>query len=323
MVDLSQPDGVALAVNGVLQRFERRGPVPSEARELLIEISYALSESNPVETDLSPVQSVRAREIAASGIESLEHDASPAVSRRIEDALRDLAVLFSRGTVVSGVDEQARRHRARAWIPSHLRGAGADHLPWGDGTLLNEPVVVLRRRTLGTDEVWGPDGEMLGALARIDRPKGDRRRWELRDAGDQLVVGLEVSRFRSGDPDLVLSATGEEMVRLDRPGRSPLVNESLRSGDSAAGKPRRSGSTLRWLTVGGRPSGRLTVRRRLLGNSSACLEDGDQVETARITRTSRDTESSRRCFVVVLDDTADVTLRAVALFAGVLWEFGG
>ena len=178
-------------------------------------------------------------------------------------------------------------------------------------------------RTLGTDEVWGPDGEMLGAVVRSGRPEGDRRRWELRDSGDQLVVGLRVSRFRGSDPDVVLSATGEEMVRLDRPGRSPSVNESLRSGDSVAGKPRRSGSTLRWLTVGGRPSGRLTVRRRLLGNSSACIEDGDQVETARITRTSRDTESSRRCFVVVLDDTADVTLRAVALFAGVLWEFGG
>jgi hypothetical protein len=319
VVDLSQPDDVALALNGVLQRFERRGPLPRGARELLIEIAHALWESNPAETGLSPVQWVRAREIAAAGIESLEQDFSPAVSIRVEDALRDWAVLFSRGTFVPGVEEQARRRRAQAWIRLHLRSAGAPDLPWGNGTLLDEPVLVLTRE-MGTYEVWSPDGEMLGAVVSVAVPEEGRHRWELRDSGGQSVLGLMVGRRGSADPDVLQSATGAELVRLGRPG-IPSVAESQRSGNSVVGKLQRTGFIPRWLTVGGRPSGRLTARRRLLGNSSVCVEDGDRVETARVTRTSMNAESGAgRCYVVVVNNSADDTLRAVALMAGLLWE---
>jgi hypothetical protein len=262
---------------------------------------------------------VRAREIAAAGIESLEQDFSPAVSCRVEDALRDWAVLFSRGTFVTGVEEQARRRRAQAWIRLHLRRAGAPDLPLGNGTLLDEPVVVLTRE-MGTYEVWSRDGEMLGAVVSVAAPEGSRHRWELRDSGGQSVLGLMVGRRGSTDPDVLLSATGAELVRLDRPG-TPFVTESQRSGDSVVGKLQRTGFIPRWLTVGGRPSGRLTGRRRLFGNSSVCIEDGDRVETARVTRTSIDTDSAAgRCYVVVVNDSADDTLRAVALMAGLLWE---
>lgn len=258
-------------------------------------------------------------ELATAGIESLQQDFSPAESCRVEDALRDLAVLFSRGTVVTGVDEQARRRRAQAWIRLHIRSAGAGHVPWGNGTLTDEPVVVLTRAP-GTPEVWSPYGEMVGAVMWVAAPEGDRHRWELRDPRGQVVLGLAVSRGRSTDPDVLVSATDAELVRLDRPG-NPLVTESQSSGDSVVGKVPRTGFIPRWLTVGGRPLGRLTVRRRLLGNSSVCVEDRDRVETARITRTSIDMESGpSRCYVVVVNDGADDTLRAVALMAGLLWE---
>jgi len=62
--------------------------------------------------------------IASTGIESLRDDASPAVSCRVEDALRDLSVLFSRGTRVTGVDEQARRGRREIEPRRELADAG-------------------------------------------------------------------------------------------------------------------------------------------------------------------------------------------------------
>ncbi len=83
----------------MLQRFEPGAPPPVGARELARGLHDVLAERRPGEGDLSPDQWEAARDIAAAGLESLEHDRPETQGRAVEQALRGLLEIFKRDGV--------------------------------------------------------------------------------------------------------------------------------------------------------------------------------------------------------------------------------
>jgi hypothetical protein len=95
VIDLRQTDRVVLTLEEALGRFEKGGPLPVGARDLLTEFADALAHSSPGEADLSARSWAFARKAAARGRESLRDDRPEVQCKEAERALRELRAIFA------------------------------------------------------------------------------------------------------------------------------------------------------------------------------------------------------------------------------------
>jgi hypothetical protein len=95
VIDLRQTDRVVLTLEEALGRFEKGGPLPVGARDVLTELADALARSSPGDAGLSADYWAVARKAAARGRESLRDDRPDVQCKEAERALRELRAIFS------------------------------------------------------------------------------------------------------------------------------------------------------------------------------------------------------------------------------------
>jgi hypothetical protein len=86
MMDLSDREAIAARLREAQRQFERGGPVPIMARDLLQELAHALADSGPREFD----QWLDAVRCAERGLSSANAAASSRNARRVKRSLRQL-----------------------------------------------------------------------------------------------------------------------------------------------------------------------------------------------------------------------------------------
>jgi hypothetical protein len=126
----------------------------------------------------------------------------------------------------------------------------------------------------------------------------------------------------STDAEVLLSASGSELVRLEKPPSDSLVDASQPKVEDTRTRARRTPPTLeRRLVVAGRTVGRLTALRTtsfIRSLASASIEDVHGVEVARITNVVGPNAWSMR-YVCVFADRAEDWVRGVAITACAFW----
>jgi hypothetical protein len=125
VVDLRRHEELVHEIDGALRRFEKGGPPPLVACELLSKLAASLAESSPADAGLPPCRLRDARGAAARGVEGLE-DSDPAVQRREADrALGALSRIFRGqasnapppgGLQRSPADGEKARGRVPRWL---------------------------------------------------------------------------------------------------------------------------------------------------------------------------------------------------------------
>ena len=96
MIDIRDRDVTVANLRDAQRRFERGAPVPVVARELLRELADALTDSGPLELDVTAEKWLKAVRSADRGAESADANPSPKTVRRAKRSLRELERFFAR-----------------------------------------------------------------------------------------------------------------------------------------------------------------------------------------------------------------------------------
>jgi hypothetical protein len=94
MLDMRDRDVVVAKLCDAQRRFERGGPVPLVARELLHDLADALADSGPLELDVTAESWLNAVRAVDRGVSSADADPSTKTVRRAKRALRSLERFF-------------------------------------------------------------------------------------------------------------------------------------------------------------------------------------------------------------------------------------
>jgi hypothetical protein len=212
---------------------------------------------------------------------------------------------------------QRRRRLGRALMTAGIDPQ--DPRPRGP-TALTAPIVILEGEHRGTYAVIDPDERPLGHVQPAGEcPPAFRARYELLAPDGSPVLVLHVAPRSGREADLITSADGTELVRLEPADR----DDELLTPHTPRRRPLgRLGFGPRWLISGDERVGAMR-RADKRGPGMRIIADARGADVARVVRTSGGAGPSgtQRRFVIALSDAADDRMRAVAVFVGVLWDW--